>query len=85
LLSEVLDCAGNGLNYILGVAPTTTLRRHIEGLEASTKARLRLRPGWQAPPLQGEFRRRQAGAGERIIARVRSRAEGPDTRFIVTI
>src|ERR1700757_5065045 len=37
---EVLDwCRANGLDYILGVAPTTTLRRHIEGLEASTKAR----------------------------------------------
>src|SRR2546423_15466805 len=37
---EVLDwCRANGLDYILGVAPTTTLRRHIESLEASTKAR----------------------------------------------
>ena len=35
---EVLDwCRANGLDYILGVAPTTTLRRHIEG-----------RPPWQA-------------------------------------
>ena len=38
---EVLDfCRANGLDYILGVAPTVTLRRHIEGLEASTKTRL---------------------------------------------
>jgi hypothetical protein len=37
---EVLDwCRANGLDYILGVAPTATLRRHVEGLEASTKAR----------------------------------------------
>ena len=42
---EVLDwCRANGLDYILGVAPTTTLRRHIEGLEASTKARFEAAP-----------------------------------------
>ena len=30
---EVLDfCRANGIDYILGVAPTTTLRRHIGGL-----------------------------------------------------
>jgi hypothetical protein len=41
---EVLDwCRANGVDYILGVAPTTTLRRHILDLEASTKA-LRRRP-----------------------------------------
>jgi hypothetical protein len=37
---EVLDfCRANGIDYILGVAPTSTLRRHVETLEASTKAR----------------------------------------------
>jgi hypothetical protein len=36
---EVLDfCRVNGLDYILGVAPTTTLRRHIGDLEASMAA-----------------------------------------------
>jgi hypothetical protein len=43
---EVLDwCRANGLDYVLGVAPTTTLRRHIEGLEAAgdTCPRCRLR------------------------------------------
>jgi hypothetical protein len=29
----------NGLDCILGVAPNTTLRWHIEGLKASTKER----------------------------------------------
>ena len=49
---EVLDwCRANGLDYILGVAPTTTLRRHIEGLEAGTKAR------YQAAPQNGKMRR----------------------------
>ena len=58
---EVLDwCRANGLDYILGVAPTTTLRRHVEGLEASTKARFEAAPKeWQGPPLQGVLRRRR--------------------------
>jgi DDE family transposase len=84
---EVLDwCRANGLDYILGVAPTTTLRRHIEGLEASTKAR------FEAAPKQGKARRFKEffdGAAswsrvERIVARVEAGAEGSDTRFIVT-
>src|SRR6202451_806462 len=49
---EVLDwCRANGLDYILGVAPTTTLRRHIEGLEAGTMAR------YEAAPKEGKMRR----------------------------
>jgi len=80
---EVLDwCRANGLDYILGVAPTTTLRRHIEGLEASTKVR------FEAAPKDGKARRFKEffdGAAswsrvERIIARVEVGAEGPDTR-----
>jgi Transposase DDE domain group 1 len=84
---EVLDwCRANGLDYILGVAPTTTLRRHIEGLEANTKAL------YEAEPRQEKARRFKSfydGAAswsriERIIARVEVGAEGPDTRFVVT-
>jgi hypothetical protein len=84
---EVLDwCRANGLDYILGVAPTTTLRRHIECLEASTKTR------FEAAPQEDKLRRFKEffdGAAswsrvERIIARVEVGAEGPDTRFIVT-
>jgi hypothetical protein len=84
---EVLDwCRANGLDYILGVAPTTTLRAHIETLEASTKAR------FEAAPKDGKVRRFKEfldGAAswsrvERIIARVEAGAEGLDTRFIVT-
>src|SRR6201982_3924515 len=42
---EVLDlCRASGLDYILGVAPTTTLRRHVEGLEASRYPRLLAKP-----------------------------------------
>jgi len=84
---EVLDwCRANGLDYILGVAPTTTLRRHVEGLETSTKAR------FEAAPSLGKLRRFKEfydGAAswsrvERIIARVEAGADGADTRFVVT-
>jgi len=85
--AEVLDfCRANGLDYILGVAPTSTLRRHVETLEASTKAR------FGAAPHSGKLRRFKEfydGAQswsrvERIVARVEVGAQGPDTRFIVT-
>ena len=84
---EVLDwCRANRIDYILGVAPTSTLQRHIESLEASTKAR------FAAAPKEGKARRFKEfydGAAswsrvERVIARVEVGAEGPDTRFIVT-
>ena len=84
---EVLAwCRTNGLDYILGVAPTTTLRRHIGDLEASTKAR------FEAASKNGKARRFKEfldGAAswsrvERIIARVEAGADGTDTRFIVT-
>ncbi len=84
---EVLDfCGAEGLDYILGVAPTTTLRRHIGDLEANVKA------GFDDAPGNGKVRRYREfydGAAswsrvERIIARVEAGAEGPDTRFVVT-
>ncbi len=84
---QVLDwCRTEGLDFIFGVAPTSTLRRHIEGLEASTKAR------FEAAPKGGKARRfkeflhgaKSWSRVERIIARVEVGAEGPDTRFIVT-
>ena len=84
---EVLDfCRANGLDYVLGVAPTTTLRRHIGDLEASVKA------SYEAAPNQGKVRRFKEfydGAAswsrvERVVARVEAGAEGPDTRFVVT-
>jgi hypothetical protein len=84
---EVLDwCRASGIDYILGVAPTPTLRRHILALEDSTK---RL---FEAAPEQGKARRFKSfhdGAAswsrvERIIARVEASDLGVDTRFIVT-
>jgi hypothetical protein len=85
---EVLDwCRANGLDYILGVVPTTTLRRHVEGIEASTKTRFEA-----APKEDGKLRRfkeffdgaKSWSRVEGIIARIEVGAEGPDTRFIVT-
>lgn len=84
---EVLDwCRANSLDYILGVAPTTTLRRHIGDIEASTKTR------FEAAPKNGKVRRFKEfldGATswsrvERIVARVEAGADGTDARFIVT-
>src|SRR3954462_2460372 len=76
----------NGVDFIFGVAPTPTLRRDIERLEASTLAR------YVAAPQGGKVRRSTEfydGAAswsrvERIIARVEAGADGTDTRFIVT-
>jgi Transposase DDE domain group 1 len=84
---EVLDwCRASDLDYILGVAPTATLRQHIEDLEASTKAR------FETGLRGGKVRRfkefldcaKSWSRVERIIARVEAGAEGADTRFIVT-
>ena len=85
---EVLDwCRASGLDYILGIAPTTTLRRHVEGLEASTKARFEgSRRGTASFVVSRNFSmaRKAVDRVERIIARVEAGAEGPDTRFVVT-
>jgi hypothetical protein len=84
---EVLDwCRANSVDYILGVAPTPTLRRHIEALEAKAAAL------FAAAPDHGKARRFLSfydGAAswsrvERIVARVEAGAEGTDTRFVVT-
>jgi hypothetical protein len=84
---EVIDwCRANGHDFILGVAPTPTLRSHIGDLEASTKAR------FEAAPDDGKVRRfkefydgaKSWSRVERIVARVEVGAQGADTRFIVT-
>jgi Transposase DDE domain group 1 len=84
---EVLDwCRAEGLDFIFGVAPTSTLYRHIEGLEASTKARFDAAPkGGKARRFKEFFHAAKSWSRvERIVARVEAGAEGPDTRFIVT-
>jgi hypothetical protein len=84
---EVLSwCRAEGLDYILGVAPTTTLQRHVKTLEAATRAR------FDANPQGGKVRRfkefydgaKSWSRVERIIARVETTALGTDSRFIVT-
>ncbi|QRM35224.1 IS1380 family transposase [Microvirga sp. VF16] len=83
----VIDwCRKNDVDFILGVAPTSILRNHVETLEVSTKAR------FGAAPHEGKVRRFKEfldGAAswsrvERIIARVEAGDQGADTRFIVT-
>ena len=67
-------------------SPEVLLRRHVETLEASAKARL------EAAPRDGKVRRFKeffdAAASwsrvERVNARVEAGEEGPDTRYIVT-
>lgn len=84
---EVIDfCRANKLDFIFGVAPTSTLRRHIETLEASTAARYETSPGTRKIRRFKEF---LDGAEswsrvERIIARVEVGDQGADTRFIAT-
>jgi Transposase DDE domain group 1 len=83
---EVLRfCRAERLDYTLGVASTTTLRKHIATLEQSTAAR--------SAGAGGEKQRRfkefyDCAASwdrvERIIARVEAGPKGVDTRFIVT-
>lgn len=84
---EVLDfCRAARIDFLLGVASTTTLRRHVVTLEASTARR-------HASAASGDKLRRYKefhdGAAswtrvERIIARVEAEPQGTDTRFVVT-
>jgi hypothetical protein len=84
---EVIDwCEANGVDYVLGLAPTGTWKRHVGGLEESTAAR------FKATPSDGKVRRFKefhdaAGSWSRvrrIVARVEAGSDGTDTRFIVT-
>jgi len=84
---EVLDfCRAERLDFILGVASTTTLRRHFTALEQSTRARHAAAPGADKLRRYKEFFDGAASWSrvERIIARVEASAQGTDTRFVVT-
>src|SRR4051794_18916483 len=84
---EVLRfCRDNQVDWVLGVATTPTLRRHVTGLEQSTAKRFAAAGGRDKVRRFKEF---YDGAGswdrvERIIARVEAGPEGVDTRFITT-
>jgi hypothetical protein len=84
---EVLDfCRAARIDFLLGVASTTTLRRHVETLEASTARRHASAPGGGKLRRYKEFHDGAASwtRVERIIARVEVSAQGADTRFVVT-
>ncbi len=84
---EVLSwCRANGIGYLLGVAPTSTLRRHVERLEASTAARFAASGGCAKLRRFAEFHDGAASWDrvERIVARVEAGPDGVDTRFVVT-
>lgn len=82
---EVLDfCRTQRLDFIFGVASTSTLRRHVETLERSTAARQAAGP--DKPRRYKEFHDGAASWSrvERIIARVEAGPQGTDSRFVVT-
>jgi len=84
---EVLRfCRARRLDYTLGVAPTSTLRKHILDLEESTAARAALISGGTKLRRFKVFHdgARSWDRVERIIARVEAGPQGTDTRFIVT-
>jgi hypothetical protein len=83
----VIDwCRANRIDFIFGVAPTTTLRKHIEGLEISTAERFATSNKTRKVRRFKEFRHGAASWSnvERIIARVEVGDQGADTRYIVT-
>ena len=84
---KVIDwCRANGIAFIVGVAPTTTLHKHVTALEASTMARFESSAKTTKVRRFKEFYDGAASWSrvERIIARVEVGPQGADTRFIVT-
>ena len=84
---DVMDwCETNSLDYVFGLAPNSTVRRHITSLEESTAAR------FEADPSEGKVRRfkeffdaaKTWSRVRRIVARVEAGSDGTDSRFIVT-
>lgn len=77
---------GNKVGYLLGVAPTNTLRRHVERLEASTTARFAASDGSAKLRRFAEFCDGAASWDrvKRILARVEAGPDGTNTRFVVT-
>jgi len=84
---EVLDfCRAERVDFILGVATTSTLRRHVEALERSTADRQAAAGGADKLRRYKEFYDGAASWSrvERIIARVEAGPLDTDSRFVVT-
>jgi hypothetical protein len=84
---EVLEfCRAARIDFVLGVASTTTPRRHVETLEASTASRHAGASGAEKLRRYKEFHDGAASWSrvERIIARVEAGPQGTDARFVVT-
>ena len=84
---EVLDfCRAERVDFILGVATTTTLRRRVEALGRNTTARQVAAAGPDKLRRDKEFHDGAASWSrvERIIARVEASAQGADSRFVIT-
>jgi hypothetical protein len=84
---EVLDwCEANGIDYVFGLAPTSTWTRHVGAVEASTLARFKADPGGGKVRRFKEFfdAAHTWSRVRRIVARVEAGSDGTDTRFIVT-
>src|ERR1700751_4917184 len=84
---EVFDwCRKNRVDWIFGLAPNATLRRHVAGLEKNTAERFKAAPGRGKVRRFGQFHdaAQSWSRVERITARVEAGLEGTDTRFIVT-
>jgi hypothetical protein len=78
-------CRSKKLDYVLGVAPTSTLRKYIADLEQSLAACAEKNKGCKLRRF-AEFHdaAKSWDCVERIIARVEAGPFGPDTRFIAT-
>jgi Transposase DDE domain group 1 len=84
---DVMDwCETNSLDYVFGLAPNSTLRRHVTSLEASSAARFEAAPGGGKVRRFKEFfdAAKTWSRVRRIVARVEAGGDGTDTRFIVT-
>jgi hypothetical protein len=84
---EVLRfCRARKLDYTLGVAPTSTLRKHVLTLEQSTAARAAMIADGTKLRRFKDFYDAAASWDrvERIVARVEAGPQGSDTRFVVT-
>ena len=84
---EVLRfCRARKLDYTLGVATTSTLRKHILGLEERTAVRAAICADGAKLRRFREFHdaAQSWDRVERVIARVEAGPQGADTRFVVT-